>query len=64
MNLSKLSDSARQQLWTNLLKAEKEGKMPEKCAALRKQFEELREKEANFFKSMANFGLEQRYKNG
>lgn len=56
MDIRKLTDQQRQQLWNNLLNAEKSGKTPEKCAEIRKQFQDLRERESNFFKSMAEFG--------
>jgi hypothetical protein len=56
MDIRKLTDQQRQQLWNNLLNAEKSGKNPEKCAELRKQFQDIRERESNFFKSMAEFG--------
>jgi hypothetical protein len=56
MDIRKLTDQQRQQLWSNLLNAERSGKTPEKCVEIRKQFQELRERESNFFKSMAELG--------
>ena len=55
MDIRKLTDQQRQQLWNNLLNAEKSGKTPEKCAELRKQFQDIRDREAKFFKDMAGF---------
>lgn len=55
INISKLSPSARTQLLANLQKMEAAGRDPEKCAALRKQFNELHADEAKRMESFRNF---------